>query len=156
MIKKKLSNVKITDIKDQHKTHSKLKNNNKNSEREKEKFEIEWQKAKNLLDESAKYKDNIDKVNSWFTEDRQDADAIRQWHKDKRSKVTDTDNLKAFEQFLIENKLKQQFEQSDRYNDYATAGKMTSQKLKDFEETISKLETQLVFSDLDNPASLAH
>lgn len=156
LTKKKLANVKLTDIKDQHKTHSELKNNNKNAEQEKEKFEIEWQKAKKLLDESTKYKDSIDKVNSWLTEDRQDAAAIRQWHQTERSKVTDSDNLKAFEKFLTENKLQQQFEQSDWYNNYATAGKLTLQKLKDFEEAISKLETQLVFSDLDNPASLAH
>lgn len=156
LTKKKLANVKISDIKEQHKIHSELKNNNKNTEQEKEGFEIEWQQAKKLLDESTKYIDSIDRVTSWLAEDRQDADAIRQWHNDERSKVTDTDNLKAFEQFLTEDKLQQQFEQSDWYNDYATAGKITSQKLTDFEETISKLQTQLVFSDLDNPASLAH
>lgn len=156
LTKKKLANVKLTDIKDQHKNHSEIKNNSKNTQQQKEKFEIEWQQAKKLLDESTKYKDSIDKVNSWLTEDRQDAAAIRQWHQAERTKITDAENLKAFEKFLTENKLQQQFEQSDWYNNYATAAKLTSQKLKDFEETISKLETQLVFSDLDNPASLAH
>lgn len=156
LTKKKLANVKLTDIKDQHKAYSELKSNSKNTQQQKEKFEIEWQQAKKLLDESTKYKDSIDKVNSWLTEDRQDADAIRQWHQAERAKITDAENLKAFEKFLTENKLQQQFEQSDWYNNYATAAKLTSQKLKEFEETIGKLETQLVFSDLDNPASLAH
>ncbi|WP_378106325.1 hypothetical protein [Chryseobacterium sp. sg2396] len=153
---KKLANVKLSDIKNHHQILSQLKNNNKNTEQEKEKFEREWQQAKKLLNESTKYKDSIDKVNSWLSEDRQDADAIRRWHKAERSKITDAENLKAFEKFLIENKLQQQFEQSDWYNDYATAGKLTLQEFKNFEEAISKLDTQLIFSDLDNPASLAH
>lgn len=156
LTKKKLANVKLTDIKDQYKTHSELKNNSKNTQQQKEKLETEWQQAKKLLDESTKYKDSIDKVNSWLTEDRQDAAAIRQWHHTERAKITDAENLKAFEKFLTENKLQQQFEQSDWYINYATAAKLTSQKLKDLEETIGKLETQLVFSDLDNPSSLAH
>lgn len=156
LTKKKLINVKLTDIKDQYKTLSELKNNSKNTEQQKEKLEIEWQQAKKLLDESTKYKDIIDKVNSWLNEDRQDADAIRHWHQVERSKVTDAENQKAFGKFLTENKLQREFEQSDWFNNYEAAGKLTLQKLKDFEEAITKLETQLVFSDLDNPASLAH
>lgn len=156
LIKKKLTHVKLADIKEQHQAYSSLKNNSKNTEQQKEKLEIEWQQAKKLLDEITKYKDIIDKVNSWLTEDRQDADAIRQWHQAERSKVTDEENQKAFEKFLTENKLQHEFEQSDWFNNYAAAGKLTLQKLKDFEEAITKLETQLVFSDLDNPASLAH
>lgn len=156
LTKKKLANVKLTDIKEQHKILSELKNNNKSAEQEKEKFKIEWQQAKKLLDESIKYKDSIDKVNSWLTEKRPDTDAIKQWHQAERSKLTDAENLKAFEKFLEENNLLQQFKKSDWYNDYATAGKLTLQKLKNFEDAISKLDTQLIFSDLDNTASLAH
>ncbi|HEX8377677.1 MAG TPA: hypothetical protein VF602_07650 [Pedobacter sp.] len=156
LTKKKLATVKLTDIKDQHKALSVLKSNSEDTEQKKEKLEIEWQQAKKMLDESTKYKDIIDKVTSWLTEDRQDADAIRQWHQAERSKVTDEENQKAFERFLIETKLKHEFEQSDWFINYAAAGKLTLQKMKDFEEAITKLETQLVFSDLDNPASLAH
>jgi exonuclease SbcC len=156
LIKKKLANIKLTDIKDQHNAHSRLKSSIKNAEQQKEKDELEWQQAKKLLDESTKYKDIIDKVNSWFAEDRKDADAIRRWHLVERTKITDAENLRIFEKFLTENKLQHEFEQSDWFNNYAEAGKLTLQKLNDFEETIAKLETQLVFSDLDNPASLAH
>lgn len=156
LTKKKLANVKITDINDQHNSLSGLKNNIRNTEQQKEKLESEWQQAKKLLDESTKHKDIIDKVNNWLAEDRQDADAIRKWHQAERSKVTDAENQKAFEKFLTENKLQYEFEQSDWFHNYAAAGKLTLQKLKGFEEAIAKLETQLVFSDLDNPASLAH
>ncbi|WP_291128476.1 hypothetical protein [Flavobacterium sp. UBA7682] len=156
LTKKKLANVKLTDIKDQHKILSELRDNSKNTEQQQEKLEMEWQQAKKLLDESTKYKDIIDKVTNWLTGDRQDSDAIRQWHKTERSKVTDVENLKAFEKFLTENKLLHEFELSDWYSNFATGGKLTLQKLKNFEEAISKLEIQLVFSDLDNPASLAH
>jgi len=156
LFKKKLANVKLTDIKDQHNAHSGLKSSIKNAEQQKEKHEAEWQQAKKLLDGSTKYKDIIDKVNSWFAEDRKDADAIRRWHLAERTKITDAENLKLFEKFLTENKLQHEFEQSEWFNNYAEAGKLTLQKLNDFEETIAKLETQLVFSDLDNPASLAH
>lgn len=156
LIKKKLTNVKLFDINNQHKTLAQLKNSIKNAEQQKEKLESEWQQAKKLLDESTKHKDIIDKVNSWFAEGRQDADAIRQWHLAERSKVTDAEILKSFEKFLTGNKLQHEFEQSDWFDDFAKAGKSTLQKLKDLEEAITKLETQLVFSDLDNPASLAH
>jgi len=109
-----------------------------------------------LLDESTKQKDIIDKVGGWFSEERKDTDAIRHWHLAERTKITDAESLKTFEKFLVDNQIQKEFGQSDWFNDFANAGKLTTQKLKDFEETIKKLETQLVFSDLDNPASLAH
>lgn len=156
LIKKKLAHIKLSDIKDQYKAFTSLKNNIKNAEQQKEKLESEWQQVKKLLDESTKYKDIIDKVNNWLTEGRQDVDALRQWYLAERTKITDAENRRIFEKFLTENKLQHEFEQSDWFNNYAGAGKLTLKKLNDFEKAIVKLETQLVFSDLDNPASLAH
>lgn len=156
LIKKKLANVKISDINDQNSTIARLKNSIKNAEQLKEKLEYDCQQAKKVLDESTKCKDIINKVNNWFSEDRHDTDTIRQWHLAERTKITDRETLKTFEKFLIENKIQKDFEQSDWFNDFANAGKSTLQKLKDLEKAITKLETQLVFSDLDNPASLAH
>ncbi|WP_348825056.1 hypothetical protein [Flavobacterium aestuarii] len=156
LIKKKLANVKISDINYQNSTVALLKNNIKNAEQLKEKLEYDWQQAKNVLDESTKFKDIIDKVNNWFSEDRHDVDTIRQWHLAERNKITDRETLKIFEKHLIENKIQKEFEQSDWFNDFINAGKSTLQKLKDLGQAITKLEIQLVFSDLENPASLAH
>lgn len=156
LLKKKLSNVQISDIRDQHILFSDYTKNIKSAEQQKENLEVEWQQAKKLLDENTKYKDIIDKVNNWFDDDRQDLNAIRQWHLAERTKVIDTEILKAFERFLIENKLQHDFEQSDWFNNYTEAGKSALQKLSTLEEVIAKLETQLIFSDLDNPVSLAH
>jgi exonuclease SbcC len=156
LVEKKLINKKIADIKDQYQAVTQLKNKSKNTGQEKEKLEAETQRTKKLLDESSKYKDAIDIVSNWFTEDRQDVDAIRRWHLTERARVTDAEALKAFEIFLKEQKLQQAFEQSDWFKEYAKAGKLTLKKLNDLEEAIAKEETQLLFSDLGNPASLAH
>lgn len=156
LVEKKLANIKIADIRDQYQGITNLKNNSENSGQESRQLEAEAQRTKKLLEESTKYKDTIYKVKSWFTENRQDVEAIRKWHSAERTKVTDTEALKAFEIFLKEYKLQQDFEQSDWFNEYSKAGKLTLQKLNDLEEAIAKQETQLLFSDLDNPASLAH
>lgn len=156
LIKRKLANMKLFDINEQHQIVIQLKDNIKNTVRQKERLESELQETKKLLDESTKYKDIIEKVNDWLTEDRKDEDAIRQWHLAERSKINDTEALKTFENFIKEHKLQQDFEQSDWFNKYSKAGQFGLQKLNNLEEAIAKQETQLVFSDLDNPASLAH
>ena len=156
LIGKKLVNKKIADIKDQYETITQLKNKSQNTVLENEQLQAEVQRTKKLLDESSKHKDVIDKVNSWLTEECDDVEAIRQWHLAERTKITDTEILNTFERFLKEQKLQQDFEQSDWFNGDVKAGKLTLQKLSDLEEAITNIDTQLLFSDLDNPASLAH
>jgi len=156
LVGKKLVNKKITDLNNHHQIITQLKDGSKNSVREIEALESETQRTKKLLDESTKYKDTIYRVKNWFSEDRQDVAAIRLWHAAERAKITDAEALRAFEFFLKERKLQQAFEQSDWFNEYSEAGKLTSKKLNDLEAAIANQETQLLFSDLDNPASLAH
>lgn len=156
LIGKKLANKKIADLKDKQEAITRYKNETQDTGLKNEQLQAEVQRTKNLLDESTKYKDVIDKVNNWFTENRASVEAIWQWHAAERSKITDIEALKAFEMFLKTHKLQHDFEQSDWFTMYANAGKSTSQKLKNIEEAIANIETQLLFSDLDNPASLAH
>lgn len=156
LIKKKLANVKFSDINNQNQTTIHLKNEITNTEIQKEKLISDLDLAKRLLDESTKYKDIIEKVTNWFTDDIADLNAIRQWHLTERSKINDVEALKAFENFLKENDLQKDFKKSDWFYDYEIAGKLSQEKLNDIEQSIEKLEVQLVFSDLDNPASLAY
>ncbi|UKB78639.1 hypothetical protein [Chryseobacterium sp. MEBOG07] len=156
LIKRELAKMKLSDVNEQYQTVTQLRNDLKNIAQQNEKLKAELEKAKKLLDENTKYKDIIEKVTDWLTEDRQDEDAIRQWYVIERSKVSDLEILKAFENFLEAHKLQSDFEQSAWFNNYGKAGQLALQKLNNLEHAIAKQETQLVFSDLDNPASLAH
>ncbi len=156
LIKRKLANVKLLDIKNQNEAVIHLKNEIRNTEMQKEKLISDLDRAKKLLDDSTKYKDIIEKVNNWFTNNRSDLDAIRQWYLAERSKINDVEALRTFENFLRDNNLQKDLEKSDWFNDYSKAGKLSNKKLTDLELSIEKLEVQLVFSDLDNPASLAN
>jgi exonuclease SbcC len=157
LIAKRLAARKKADIAGRYDAIKELRNKRNNADQDTATLEAKKGNAKKLLDESTKYKEHIDKVSSWLTEDRQDLESIRQWYSEERSKLTDAETLNAFEAYLHANKLQSEFKQSDWYQeDYATARERTLQKLQKLEDAIAKKEVQLLFSDLDNPVSLAH
>ncbi|MBS1781135.1 MAG: hypothetical protein JST70_17545 [Bacteroidetes bacterium] len=157
LVAKRLATKKKTDITNRYDAIRELRNKRQHAEQDNAMLETQKDSAKKLLDESTRYKDLIDTVSRWLTGDRQDLTAIRQWHAEERSKLTDADTFRAFEAYLQTHRLQGEFKQSDWYRkDFATAWERTLQKLKKLEETIIKQEVQVLFSDLDNPASLAH
>ncbi|RXK87030.1 hypothetical protein [Filimonas effusa] len=157
LVAKRLAARKKADIAGRYDAIKKLRNKRNNAEQDTAMLEAQKDNAKKLLDGSTRYKELIDKVNSWLTEDRKDSESIRQWYSEERSKLTDAETLKAFEGYLHAHRLQSEFKQSDWYQeDYVTARYNTLQKLKKLEDAITNKEVQLLFSDLDNPASLAH
>ncbi|MET6995889.1 hypothetical protein [Chitinophaga defluvii] len=157
LVVKRLAARKKTDIADKYDAIKELRNKRQQAEQDKATLETQKAKAKKLLDDSTRYKDLIDKVNLWLTGDRQDLESIRKWHSEERSKLTDAETLKEFEAYLQTHRLEGKLKQSDWYQeDYATARERTLQKLKKLEDVIEEKEVQLLFSDLENPASLAH
>jgi len=155
LIQQRILKTAVTDLRAQHNQLTELNRKLGRSGSDTVIFKTQADSAKVLLDQSNKNKAMIDKVEQWLIQCDQDLPTLNGWYRQERAKEESKDVLDKFMAFLDEHRLTAEFEKSLWFTDPDDAAELSADKLNTLTATKTLLETQLTFSDIQNPNSLA-
>ncbi len=123
--------------------------------KEKDSFSETYHEAKNTFQIKQKQNDKIEKVKEWLKGNKDEIETVKQWFLEEKAK---SEKKRLLNEFITHLKNQNQlisFENSLWLKDYNKALNEYDNCVNDFENKIKALKALSVFTNLDNPQSLA-